>query len=89
MRDSVVHVNYFLIKAGSVNTDVGMLGPRDLIPYRTAIYILASVGLGMAYYNFEFFYEAIRHVPGPHFHAVMFFSQSELVRQRSRVGQRT
>lgn len=70
----------FYNQAGSISTDAVMLGARDLIPYRTAIYILTTTVSIMAYYNFEFFYESIRHVPGPHFHAVIFLSQSDLVR---------
>ncbi len=70
----------FCNQAGSISTDAALLGARDLIPYRTAIYILSTAVSIMAYYNFEFFYETIRHVPGPHFHAVIFLSQSDLVR---------
>lgn len=49
-----------------------MMGTRDLIPYRAAIFVFATTVTLMSYYSFEFFYESVRHVPGPHFHAVNF-----------------
>lgn len=50
-----------------------MLGARDLIPYRVSIYVFTAAVTIMSYYGFEFFYETVRHVPGPHFHAVILF----------------
>jgi hypothetical protein len=47
-----------------------MMGSRDIIPYRIGIFAFVSLVTVTAYSGFDFFYEAIRHVPGPHFHAV-------------------
>jgi hypothetical protein len=47
-----------------------MMGSRDIIPYRIGVFAFVSLVAVTAYSGFDFFYEAIRHVPGPQFHAV-------------------
>ncbi len=61
---------YFL--AGTINTDIALMGKRDIIPYRIGVFGFISLVMVTAYSGFEFFYEAIRHVPGPMHHAVIY-----------------
>jgi len=81
-----VLVTSIINSAGTISTDIALLGSRDLIPYRVAIFGFVSLVMVTAYSGFDFFYEAIRHVPGPHFHAVFFILKPDLVKQRSRIG---
>lgn len=75
--------------AGSINTDLALMGPRDIIPYRIGIFAFVSMLMVTAYSGFEFFYEAVRHVPGPSHNAVIICLKSGMGKQRSRVSQRT
>lgn len=74
MLVKLVHVIKFLISflAGTINTDIALMGKRDVIPYRIGVFAFISLVMVTAYSGFEFFYETIRHVPGPMHHAVIY-----------------
>jgi hypothetical protein len=62
------------------------MGPRDIIPYRVGVFAFVTLLSITAYTGFDFFYEVIRHVPGPSFHAVHFVIIIELVRERAHIS---
>jgi hypothetical protein len=80
MQDNQLLVIFQINKAGTISTDLVLLGSRDLIPYRVGIFAFVSLVMVTAYSGFDFFYEAIRHVPGPHFHAVFLYIKKDLVK---------
>lgn len=86
MLDNQLLVNFIINKAGTISTDLAMLGSRDLIPFRVGVFGFISLVMVTAYSGFDFFYEAIRHVPGPHFHAVKILFTKDLVRKCSRIS---